>query len=364
MEFPTQIDEIKKRIATIDPERYARTRNFADGAVTYLSPYVSRGVISTREIFEHIQSLGLPFEKTEKFIQELVWRDYWQQVWMAKGNGIHTDLKNPQQNVISRLIPKAVLIGKTGINVVDEALGQLKKTGYMHNHMRMYVASICCNIAGSHWSTPAKWMYAQLLDGDLASNHLSWQWVAGAFSNKKYYANQANINTFFHSEQKDTFLDIPYTDFDRLEPPNFLHEGVDFDVVTVLPVGEKPTLKSYKTTLIYNYYNLDPVWHKEEDYQRILLLEPSVFKQYPVEQKCIQFVLKLVENIPNIQVYVGEFEELATEIDVEKIVFKEHPLNTHYRGRQEPRPWLSSVSGYFPSFFAYWKKVKKEIVIH
>ena len=85
--------------------------------------------------------------------------------------------------------------------------------------MRMYIASVCCNISNSHWLHPSKWMYYNLLDGDLASNNLSWQWVAGSFSNKKYYANQENINKFFQSSQKNTFLDIDYSEFKNLTIP-------------------------------------------------------------------------------------------------------------------------------------------------
>ena len=91
--FPTDIESIHARIRAIDPKKYATSRNYVDGAVSYLSPYVSRGVISTRKIFQHVKSLNLPWHQTEKFVQELAWRDYWQQVWIAKGDDIHSDLK-------------------------------------------------------------------------------------------------------------------------------------------------------------------------------------------------------------------------------------------------------------------------------
>jgi deoxyribodipyrimidine photo-lyase len=203
--FPTKIDEIRNLFSLINPVQYAKTRNFGSGAVTHLSPYISRGVVSTRQVYEYILTLGLSGHETGKLIQELAWRDYWQQVWVAKEDQIHTDLKNQQQPISNHQVPSAIINACTGIEAVDHAIRELYKTGYMHNHMRMYVASICCNIANSHWLAPAKWMYAHLLDGDLASNQLSWQWVAGVFSNKKYYANQENINTFFDSSQKNTF---------------------------------------------------------------------------------------------------------------------------------------------------------------
>ena len=291
-------------------------------------------MISTRQVYEHIISLENAKENSEKLIQELAWRDYWQQVWIAKGDAIHKDLKQEQKPISNYQV---------------------------HNHMRMYVASICCNMAHSHWLIPARWMYAHLLDGDIASNQLSWQWVAGAFSKKKYYANQENINRFFYSSQQGTFLDVPYESFGNMEMPEVLKETTSFDVDLCLLKGERLEVLENQSSLIYNYYNLDPNWHKGEDFQRILLLEPSHFDKYPVSQKCIDFVIGLVGNIQGIQLFVGEFDELLAQISAEKIIYKEHPLNRHYQGHQEPREWLSTVTGYYPSFFSFWKKCKKEL---
>ena len=126
---------------------------------------------------------------------------------------------------------QAIIEAETGIEAVDQAIIELYQTGYMHNHMRMYVASICCNIANSHWLQPAKWMYSHLLDGDLASNQLSWQWIAGSFSNKKYFANQDNINTYFRSTQKGTFLDVDYDHFNVIKTPQALTETMKLDAI-------------------------------------------------------------------------------------------------------------------------------------
>lgn len=345
----------------IDPERYAATRNHKRGAVTHLSPYISRGVISTKQVYQHVKTLDLPWHKTEKLIQELAWRDYWQQVWRAKRDEIKHDLKNIQTPVSNHQVPKAIIDAKTGIDAVDNAIKSLYETGYMHNHMRMYVAAICCNMGHSHWRQPADWMYSHLLDGDVASNYLSWQWVAGAFANKKYVANQENINNFFESEQSGTFLDVPYEAFENFSIPTELEETIPFQLETKLPVFEMPTLEKEKTTLIYNYYNLDPYWHSGENVQRVFLMEPSFFKQYPVSQNCTDFVLALTENIPGIKVFIGEFGELSELIESDNIVFKEHPTNVHYRGKEEPRDWLSGIEGYFPSFFSFWKKCKKTL---
>ncbi len=227
--------------------------------------------------------------------------------------------------------------------------------------MRMYVASICCNIGKSHWLNPSRWMYANLLDGDLASNQLSWQWVAGAFSNKKYYANQDNINNFFNSTQKNTFLDVEYSEFETIQTPEELLITEEFKLITQLPENLNSYINKNQKTLIYNYYNLDPNWHKEEEFQRIFILEPSIFKKYPVSKKCIDFALKLSENITGIKIFVGEFNELTKIINSENIIYKEHPLNSQYEGKEEPREWLSNTEGYYSSFFSFWKKCKKTL---
>ncbi|HAQ72255.1 deoxyribodipyrimidine photolyase [Salibacteraceae bacterium] len=361
MSFPTNISEIEKRIQSIDPIGYAATRNFKDGAITQLGPYISRGVISTNQVFEHIKSLNLPWSSAEKLIQELAWRDYWQQVWIAKGNEIHSDIKHKQAPISNYEMPKAIIEAKTGIDEVDKAIQKLYETGYMHNHMRMYVASICCNIANSHWLEPAKWMYHHLLDGDLASNYLSWQWVAGAFSNKKYYANQDNINTYFKSTQKRTFLDVEYESFSTMVIPDQLTQTIQAGLSTVLPEQKKCSIEKDKITLVYNYYNIDPYWHHNEDVQRIFLLEPSHFGSHPISKRCLDFALNLTSNIKGMQLFVGEFAELSALLNPSMIVYKEHPTSSHYQGTEEAREWMSSVKGYYPSFFAFWKKAKKEI---
>jgi deoxyribodipyrimidine photo-lyase len=75
----------------------------------------------------------------------------------------------------------------------------------------------------------------------------------------------------------------------------------------------------------------------------------------------INFALALAENIPDIILFIGEFNALLSHISPEHIHYKEHPLNSHYKGTVTARAWLSNVTGYYPSFFAFWKKCKKEL---
>jgi deoxyribodipyrimidine photo-lyase len=360
--FPTSYAEIVQRVQAIDPVRYSSSRNYINGSVSYLSPYIARGVISTQFVFTEILKKGYHPKQAEKFIQELAWRDYWQQVWIAKGNGINQDIKHQQTPVTNTAIPKAILEATTGIDAIDTAIQYFYRTGYLHNHLRMYIAAIACNMGQSHWKTPAQWMYYHLLDADWASNALSWQWVAGANANKKYVANQENINRYCFTKQKDTFLDIAYEAFEGMAVPETLKEIASLALKTPLPKQEPITVDEGLATCIYTFYNLDPRWNEDISANRILLLEPSHFEKYPVSQKTLDFIYAISkQNIPNIQIYVGEFKDLIRAHNFGNIHYKEHPLCQHYKGIQEPRAWMFDVQGYFPSFFAYWKKCKKQL---
>jgi deoxyribodipyrimidine photo-lyase len=225
----------------------------------------------------------------------------------------------------------------------------------------MYIASLACNVAMCHWNMPARWMYYHLLDGDWASNALSWQWVCGANSSKLYYANQENINTYCYTNQRGAFLDIPYEAFAKLEIPEVLASLVIPELTTPLPETIVPELAPEQPTLVFNYYNLDPHWRADLPANRILLLEPSVFEKYPVSKRCLEFCMALAkDNIPGVQIWVAEFSDLQAKVNGE-IYFKEHPLNT-YVGTEDPRAWLTSVKGDFPSFFAFWKKCQRELL--
>ncbi len=358
--FPTQYNEIIARIEQADARKYEKTRNFINGAVTYLSPYIARGVIQLPQIKEIVVP---KFGKyvSEKLVQELAWREFFQRVWQHKDAAIFNDLKQEQENVKHRKIPTNIVTANTGIHAIDIAIRQLYQTGYMHNHARMYTAMLTCNIAKSHWLMPAKWMYYHLLDGDLASNMLSWQWVAGSFSSKKYYANQDNINKYAGTQQRGSYLDCAYEAFPFVSIPIELSATEELNLTTELPLKKTPAIDPSLPTLIYNSYNLDPFWHNEIKANRILLLEPAHFVEYPISDKVMQFILNLAkDNIADIQVYTGPFQELEKLIGNNKIIFKEHPIAAHYKGIQVERAWLfPAVSQYFGSYFSYWKKCER-----
>jgi len=375
-------EKVASLLAAIDVKRYGKTRNYVSGSVTELGPYVSRGVISTRMVWTYLLQRGHSFEEMFGFVQQLAWRDFFQRVWQGLGDGINEDIRREQEGVIHRLFPAAIAAGNTGIEGVDTGISRLKDTGYMHNHLRMYTAFLTANLAGAHWRLSAQWMYAHLLDGDWGSNALSWQWVSGTFSNKKYIANQENINRYTQTNQRGTYLDVDYESLAIAPVPDVLKKP--FTVEEVLPFADcdadalrlavaKFGLPMWALDnpimgdrlVIHNYYQLDPQFQSALPGTRLLLLEPSVFARYPIASHCVDFMLSLAKEIPNVQVFVGEFDELVGALEPfghVEIVYQEHPLNRHYRGTEIPRDWLApEVEGSFSSFFSYWKKVEKSL---
>jgi deoxyribodipyrimidine photo-lyase len=365
--FPTEYASILERVNKVNPLQYAKTRNFIDGAITYLSPYISRGVISVKQVEESVLAKGYQPAAIEKFLQELAWREYFQRVWQAKGDALFQDIKQPQPDVQHHKMIEAVSTAATGISAIDNLIEEFYQSGYLHNHVRMYVASIACNIGKAHWLAPAQWMYYHLLDGDLASNTCSWQWVVGAFSSKKYYCNQENINRYTRSNQTNTLLDVMVESLSIAQIPDTLKSTFDLNLKTQLPTIPTPSIDTTKPTLLYNSYNLDPQWRKDDDVNRVLLLEPSHFQKFPVSEKVIGFVINLSKNIPGIQLLVGEISEVTSlyknsQLGLNGLISKEHPAFTHYPGIKDERDWIyPEVKGYFNSFFSFWKKCEKSI---
>ena len=118
-------------------------------------------------------------------------------------------------------VPADLREGRTGVPTIDAAVRQLYATGYLHNHARMWLASYAVHLRKVHWRAGADWMVGHLLDGDVPSNHLSWQWVAGTFSNKPYLFNADNVAryatgpAFAGWQARGTLIDQDYEALDR-----------------------------------------------------------------------------------------------------------------------------------------------------
>jgi deoxyribodipyrimidine photo-lyase len=358
--FPVKYDAILELINAVDPVAYASTRNFVDGRVSRLSPYLSRGVISLPMVRDAVLQRGYTFETATKFFQELAWREYYQRIWWKSGDSIFRDFRQPMQKVAHNEMVTALTENNTRINVIDECIRGLYTKGYMHNHARMYVASLACNIARAHWRQPSEWLYYHLFDGDIASNTLSWQWVAGSFAPKKYFANQENINKYFYSNQRESYLDTTYEELARMEIPPSLTATFHQQLHTSLPEKKFPELNPDLPLFIYNSYHLDPLWRKGEDANRVLLLEPSHFARFPVSEKVLEFILKLATNIEGMQVFAGEIDELTGKFGSGNIVSLNHPLSAHYPGTKDPYPWMFPAADKVHSgFFPFWKSCLK-----
>ena len=183
---------------------YSKLRNFDFGPekrtnVSCLSPYITHGVINEREIIE--KSLKkFSFSKNEKFIQEVLWRTYWKgwlelrpNVWtdyLIELNKIREDFKDNQNY-------KNAIEGKTNIECFNYWVNELKENNYLHNHTRMWFASIWIFTLELPWQLGAEFFMQHLYDGDAASNTLGWRWVAGVQTQGKHYlASEWNIKKF------------------------------------------------------------------------------------------------------------------------------------------------------------------------
>jgi len=217
--FPPSRSVALERIHAVRPNDYASSRNFLDGAVTGLSPYITHGLVSLSEVHEGVTAL-YELNSQHKFLMELGWREYFNHVWIHRGEGIFQSLHEGllSDSAYAQELPVDVRQANTGLPVIDMAVQVLYNTGYLHNHDRMWLASYLVQIRKVHWRVAADWLYGHLLDGDLASNHLSWQWVAGTGSSKPYLFNAENVARYapevWHSPQ--SVVDVSYEDLDRM----------------------------------------------------------------------------------------------------------------------------------------------------
>jgi len=178
-------------LANVDAPAYARTRNHLDGNVSRLSPYFRHGVLTLNEAARiTISKYGA---SAHKFVFELAWRDYWRRVWVERGTGIHAPLEAPKVALGDLPLPEDIREARTGLACMDSFTRDLTESGHVHNHARMWFASYVVHHRKVDWRAAADWYYGELLDGDRASNTLSWQWIASTFSSKPYIFNRENL---------------------------------------------------------------------------------------------------------------------------------------------------------------------------
>lgn len=192
------------RLQQFQVEQYGKQRNFLDGEVSQLSPYISRGCLELEEVRRWALQQSRS-RSVEKFVSELAWRAFFHLVYQEEGDRILRDLEQPKVplNRHQNTLPEDIAAGETGLPSMDTLIRTLKETGYLHNHARMYLASYIIHFRRVGWRVGADWMYGLLVDGDLASNHLSWQWIASTFSHKPYIFNRENLQRYTGSVLPD-----------------------------------------------------------------------------------------------------------------------------------------------------------------
>ena len=193
---------------------YSKLRNFDFGPdnrsnISCLSPYISHGIINELEVID--KSLKkFSFTKNEKFIQEVLWRVYWKgwlelrpNVWLdyLMELNILRDQFKSNQNYLN------AIEGKTDLECFNQWVNELKENNYLHNHTRMWFASIWIFTLELPWQLGAEFFMKHLYDGDAASNTLGWRWVAGIQTQGKHYlASEWNIKKFTNNRFKNIKL--------------------------------------------------------------------------------------------------------------------------------------------------------------
>ena len=201
---PTKSDALEalQRFIPYAGEDYAKNRNYDLGdqsTVSKLAPWVRNRLLTEWEIIETVLATH-SVRAASKFIDEVCWRTYWKgwlqlrpQVWENYQDSLRPLLEGANRNPDY----KKAIEGRTGIDCFDYWARELVENHYLHNHARMWYASIWIHTLKLPWELGADWFLRHLLDGDPASNTLSWRWVAGLHTRgKTYLATRENIQKY------------------------------------------------------------------------------------------------------------------------------------------------------------------------
>ena len=193
-----------------DIVNYSLKRNYDFGPterknVSCLSPYISHRLINEYEISKKVLSKH-PYQKVEKYIQEIYWRVYWKG-WLELRPKVWTDFTNDLNIIEESENYHLAINGQTKIECFNDWVKEIKEYNYLHNHARMWFASIWIFTLCLPWQKGAEFFMKYLLDGDAASNTLSWRWVGGLQTKGKHYLAQSwNISKFLNKQYKNIEL--------------------------------------------------------------------------------------------------------------------------------------------------------------
>ena len=191
---------------------YRNNRNYSYDLInnrnttSLLSPYIRYRLLSEEDIIKKTLSIN-SFTKTEKFIQEIYWRTYWKG-WLEHRPDVYEDYITKRNELLKNLSNTSkyqkAINGETHLTFFNDWIKKLKEDGYLHNHVRMWFASIWIFTLDLPWQLGANFFMEKLLDGDPASNTLSWRWVAGIQTKGKHYlARKNNIIKYGNIEIND-----------------------------------------------------------------------------------------------------------------------------------------------------------------
>ena len=300
---------------------YAKLRNFDFGPqnrnnISCLSPYISHGVVNELEVIE--KSLKkYSFVKVGKFIQEILWRNYWKG-WLELRPLVWSDFLEDVTKLRSEYINNNNYInaieGKTNIECFNSWVNELKTCNYLHNHARMWFASIWIFTLNLPWQLGAEFFLKHLFDGDSASNTLGWRWVAGIQTTGKHYlASEWNIKKFSNNRFDNIKLNenaIPNTnnknysiikrDFSN---PNSLEEKnlILFDNSLSFESSEFKNYKFKKIFLIMNKNENRKIKLSENviKFKNLLLID----QKSRLEEKSIDCEILDISEIKNLEAY-------------------------------------------------------------
>ena len=274
---------------------YSRLRNFDFGPekrtnISCLSPYITHGVINEEEVIQKALS-KFSFSKNEKFIQEVLWRTYWKG-WLELRPNVWTDylvelnqLKNEFQNNQNYL---SAIEGKTNIDCFNEWVKELKENNYLHNHTRMWFASIWIFTLELPWQLGAEFFMQHLYDGDAASNTLGWRWVAGVQTQGKHYlASEWNIKKFSNNRFQNIKLN-------ENAPPKVSEKSYQI----IKQDFNNPQKIENKNLLIFeNNLSFEITDFKENNFKKIYLVSnKNENRAIKLSEKLVKFKSHLIED--------------------------------------------------------------------
>jgi len=335
-DFPPTRRAALERVAAIDARAYARTRNALDGRVTGLGPYLTHGLVSVPDVLAALDARRV--SRQEKIVFELAWREYWHHVWRHAGDGIFSAMHpGPAGAPGLDAMPVDILEARTGVPVIDASVRALYDTGYVHNHARMWVASYVVHVRKVDWRAGARWFYTHLLDGDLASNTLSWQWVAGTFSSKPYLFNDDNVAKYAPSlSKRGTVIDATYDALDaiarsarRFEPePDAPAEGVAEPAASAraeLPETSDPDAAKRTVHLVHPW----SLGERPKASLVIGVLHTPFHEAHPWSARRWDFVLTRMREVCDV-LWQGDLRDLAPALAAAESVESVATLNPGY----------------------------------